>query len=513
LGALIGAVLFGLGQVFWQQATVAEVYTLNAFFVALVLLLAAMLPALSPRRQPRWIYGLAFVYGLSLTHHRTMVLLLPALLVYLIFFVRTGLFKPKVIGLSILFGLLPLLLYLYLPLRGHVGSLDGTYQNNWAGFWRQVSASGYGAFIFGNPFGHDRDLAFYWTLLADQFYITVPGLIGLLYLLRLGQPKMLLLTGLAGLTYLAFNLFYQVSDIAVFFIPIFLLWAVWSGLGAVFMLHTFATFTYTAWRPVVLAVLLASFAIIIGQLFQTGQAALRAQYSWQVHDYGLDMLAQPRPAENSAVVGILGEMTLLRYFQQTEQRRPDIQTVAADLETERLAAVAELVAAGKTVYLTRPLPGAPARWSLAAAGPLIRVEAEPVTTPPEFTVAVNQTAIPEVTLLGYSPARAPHTGAGPAPLRLTLFWRANRPMVADLKISARLLDPAGEPVAGVDGAPVHFAYPTSAWRPGEIIADVYDLQLPVDLLPGSYTPLLIWYDPAQNAAEIGRIELAPVTIE
>jgi hypothetical protein len=353
LGALIGAVMFGLGQVFWQQATIAEVYTLNAFFVALVLLLAATLSTssmLPPPRQPRWIYSLAFVYGLSLTHHRTMVLLLPALLVYLLLFFRTTVFKPKVIGLSILFGLLPLLLYLYLPLRGHIGSLDGTYQNNWAGFWRQVSASGYGAFIWGNPCGHDRNLAFYWTLLADQFYITVPGLIGLLYLVRLGQPRMLLLTGLAGLTYLAFNLFYQVTDIAVFFIPIFLLWAVWSGLGAAFLLHTFATFKYVAWRPAILTVLLISFVLIIGQLFQTGQAALRAQYTWQVHDYGLDMLAQPRPAENAAVVGILGEMTLLRYFQQTEGRRPDIQTVAADLEAARLATVAELLAAGTTVY-------------------------------------------------------------------------------------------------------------------------------------------------------------------
>lgn len=513
LGAVIAAALFGLGQVFWQQATVAEVYTLNAFFVALVLLLATLLPTLSPRQQSRGILWLAFVYGLSLTHHRTMLLILPALLLYLLFFFRIVMFKPRVVVWSVVLGLLPLLLYLYLPLRGHVGSLDRSYHHSWAGFWRQVSASGYGLFIFENPFGHDRDLAFYWSLLADQFYTTMPGLIGLLYLIRLGQPKMLLLTGLTGLTYLAFNLFYRVSDIEVFFIPIFLLWAVWSGLGAAFLLHTFAAFKYTAWRPVVLAALLVSFAIIIAQLFQTGQAALRSQYNWQVHDYGLDMLAQPLPADNSAVIGILGEMTLLRYFQQTEQRRPDIQTVAADLETDRLAAVADLLAAGKAVYLTRPLPGAPARWSLAAVGPLIRVEPEPATTPPEFAVVVDQMVIPGVTLLGYNLARPPHTGAGPAPLRLTLFWQVNQPITVDLKISARLLDPAGSPVAVVDGAPVHFAYPTTAWRAGEIIADVYDLALPAARPPGPYTPLLIWYDPAQNAAEVGRIELAPVTIE
>ena len=80
-------------------------------------------------------------------------------------------------------------------------------------------------------------------------------------------------------------------------------------------------------------------------------------------------------------------------------------------------------------------------------------------------------------------------------------------------MSARLLDGAGEPAAVVDAAPVHFAYPTTAWRPGEVISDVYDLRLPFDTSPGQYRPLIIWYDPARDGAEAGRIELAPVMIE
>jgi len=64
-----------------------------------------------------------------------------------------------------------------------------------------------------------------------------------------------------------------------------------------------------------------------------------------------------------------------------------------------------------------------------------------------------------------------------------------------------------------DAIPVHFAYPTTTWRPGEIISDVYDLDLPLDTSPGQYTPLIIWYDPAQNAAEVGRVELVSVPID
>ena len=67
--------------------------------------------------------------------------------------------------------------------------------------------------------------------------------------------------------------------------------------------------------------------------------------------------------------------------------------------------------------------------------------------------------------------------------------------------------------AVVDAEPVHFAYPTSAWRTGEIISDVYDLTLPAASPAGPYTPLVIWYDPAQDGAELGRLELETLRLD
>jgi hypothetical protein len=509
LGAIFGALMLAVGLTFWQQATVAEVYTLNAFFVVLLLYTAT-----SPQDQTlNKLLRLAFFTGLALTHHRTILLLLPALALYLLLVYGARLFKLKTVLLAGLLGLLPLLLYLYLPLRGHIGSLDGSYENSWAGFWRQISASGYGLFITGNPLGQERDFSFYWTLLADQFFTTVPGFIGLAYLFQAGRYKTLALTGLAFLSYFVFNVFYNVADIEVFFIPVFLIWAIWSGLGATFLLETGVKLRKKSWRLPATALYAIIFLVIIFQLFQSNRTVLEQRYSWQVHDYGIDILQSLPAEEEIAIVGILGEMTLIRYYQQTENRRPEVETVAADLEADRLTAVEKLLAAGKTVYLTRELPGAPERWSLGAAGPLIRVNPEPVTTPPPFTANVNQPVTPEINLLGYTPSRRPHTGAGQAPLRLTVFWQVNQPPAAELKVSARLLDAAGVVQAVVDAVPVHFAYPTSVWRPGEIVADVYDLVLQAGAPPGSYTPLIIWYDPAQNAAEVGRVELAPITIE
>jgi len=93
---------------------------------------------------------------------------------------------------------------------------------------------------------------------------------------------------------------------------------------------------------------------------------------------------------------------------------------------------------------------------------------------------------------------------------LTLVWQVTAPITHELKVSARLVNADGQIVAQADAVPVHFAYPTTNWRPGEFISDVYDLVVPDTLPAGEYTPVIILYDPAQGAAEIGRVTLASI---
>ena len=71
------------------------------------------------------------------------------------------------------------------------------------------------------------------------------------------------------------------------------------------------------------------------------------------------------------------------------------------------------------------------------------------------------------------------------------------------------MDAGGQVVAATDAEPVSGAYPTTAWRPGEVVADAYEIPLPAGLPPGDYRPLVIVYDPA-TGAELGRAELEPV---
>jgi hypothetical protein len=74
-----------------------------------------------------------------------------------------------------------------------------------------------------------------------------------------------------------------------------------------------------------------------------------------------------------------------------------------------------------------------------------------------------------------------------------------------LKVSARLLGPDGSTVASLDAVPVHWAYPTTAWRAGETVLDAYDFALPLDVDAGALTPLLILYRSA-DGVEVGRYQ-------
>src|SRR5215210_5072106 len=114
VAAASGALALGLSGTFWSQAVIAEVYTFEALLVALVSL---FLLVWRDRREDRYLLLSAFLVGLSLTHHLTSGLLLPAVLAF-VFLTDRRVFSMtrlmlKSLG-SFLFGLLPLL---YLPVR------------------------------------------------------------------------------------------------------------------------------------------------------------------------------------------------------------------------------------------------------------------------------------------------------------------------------------------------------------------------------------------------------------
>jgi hypothetical protein len=95
-------------------------------------------------------------------------------------------------------------------------------------------------------------------------------------------------------------------------------------------------------------------------------------------------------------------------------------------------------------------------------------------------------------LIGYEVSRtAVQQGE---PLKVTLYWRAIRPMTTDYRVFVQVLQPDSTNVfARSDGMPAAWTRPTSTWRVGsaedpvgEIIVDEHTLIVPNDAPPGMW---------------------------
>ena len=122
--------VFGFTYSFWIQAVRAEVYSLNALFFSLLLLLSILYVK---HGNLKYIYLFFFLFGLGLgNHHLSLLSSIPALLFLILFpptvnkfvirhpflwILRTSVMHLKRCSLYVLFFLSGLSIYLYLPIR------------------------------------------------------------------------------------------------------------------------------------------------------------------------------------------------------------------------------------------------------------------------------------------------------------------------------------------------------------------------------------------------------------
>ncbi|TMF60348.1 MAG: DUF2723 domain-containing protein [Chloroflexi bacterium] len=126
------ALLLAVNPLFWRWSLVAEVFPLNNLLAATMIYLLVLWQE-RPERT-RFLVLAAFVGGLGMSNHQTIVLLLPAVL-FLLWRQRAVLFaRPRVLGACVLACLAGLVPYVYLPWAaahhpplswGSISSLDG----------------------------------------------------------------------------------------------------------------------------------------------------------------------------------------------------------------------------------------------------------------------------------------------------------------------------------------------------------------------------------------------------
>lgn len=528
IAAMIAALTFAVGQTFWENAVVAEVYATQMLLAALSLYLTLIwrdeITCGNADRARRRFYTLAFVMGLGLAHHRLLLLIYPAIALYVLLNDRSILKNWAMLSRALFFLLLPFTFYLYLPLRGAVGSADGTYQNTLPGFFEWIMASQYSVFLTQNPLNIERDAAFYITLFQQQF--TTAGLAlgacGVVWLAR--KPREWAWHATAFIPVAAFAFNYHVADNQVFFLLPFLLFAIFIGAGIDALLTLISKFQFPNsnfdFLPFAFYLLLSVLLLIIpANLLQTNYPTNDLSNRWDVHDYGLDILNQPLE-RNATIIGIGGEMTLIRYFQENAGLRPEVQTVIGDKEDARLTAVANALKQNRLVYLTRPLKDAPEKYSLTSVGPLVRVQPQPVTTAPQLAHPLDPIGdFGAVNLIGYDLDTSRlvaipnlwHAENGRV-LRVTLYWQVEDKIANDALISVKLVRKDKRVVGQIDHRPVRDAYPTTAWRAGEIIADTYDVPLFLGITPSRYAVNVTMYD-ATSGAVIGQRDLEPIALE
>jgi hypothetical protein len=131
-GAAVGAgMMLGTAFEVWEQAVITEVYALNAFIIALDLLLLALWERAEPARKHRYFYGLCFALGLGLLIHPTALIMLPVALLYLALVGGRYVLSGRRLALGLVYFALGLSPVLYLPLasRGEPISDFGDPEN------------------------------------------------------------------------------------------------------------------------------------------------------------------------------------------------------------------------------------------------------------------------------------------------------------------------------------------------------------------------------------------------
>src|SRR5215212_6548685 len=185
VASFVAALLFGLSRDFWSQAVIAEVYTLNAFFVALVIFLLLLW---RETREDRHLLLACFSMGLSLTDHLTSGLLLPAGALFVGLVDRRKLIDLRLTLKGAALFLIGLTPYLYLPIRASMNPpLRREAPDNLGSFFKLVSGMGFAdrMFVYGPAGLAERAEQYLSDYLAHQFFVPFlfVAAVGVAYLL------------------------------------------------------------------------------------------------------------------------------------------------------------------------------------------------------------------------------------------------------------------------------------------------------------------------------------------
>jgi hypothetical protein len=358
--SLASAWLLAASYYIWVSAVAAELYALHAAFVAGLLWLALVYRAQGRGWQ---LCLLALLYGLGLGNHTSLVLLAPGFALLVLTAPRPTWRRPRVLAAVVAVvaaGLLGLSVYLYLPLR-HLANPSLDYARDywsinlatWSGFWWMISARPFESLFFSVPLAElPGELWRYGHRLWSNFLGLglLLGLVGLAAGVK-RQPALHLALLAMFVAHLVFYLTYAAVDKELMFLPTYLIWAIWLGVGGCLAqdacVQRFGS-AYRALLPITLALLAVSALAVNYPLVDLSQ-------DWSARSTGEQIFAG---LEDQAVYfGTWRDIPILEYLQQVERQRPDVQlvNVFATPKERAIRIASERLRAGYPVYTSSAL--------------------------------------------------------------------------------------------------------------------------------------------------------------
>lgn len=320
--AFSASLLLAFSVTFWSQTTCAEVYTLHAFFVALIIaLLMWWYSTMSFNR----LLVLVFVVGLSFGNHMQTVMLAPAVFTFIVWSDRKVLLNVRHFLLLTFFMALGLSVYLYLPIRTEAGAaVHWGDPDTLSRFIHHVGAGEHRhAYMLTKPF------ASYGTRVLDvlkdmYFQYNIFWIFAAVGWIKQKGLKWRILWLLIILFDMAYTVFLNIFplEITPFQIPSSIAVAILIGCGLAYSLRLhFASSVVSRIRTVCLkpAFLLSPVILLSMNLYKNDQHA-----NYTAYEYGINVL---RSAPVRATLLIAGDNILfpVGYLMLVENARPDLQ--------------------------------------------------------------------------------------------------------------------------------------------------------------------------------------------
>lgn len=329
-GPILGAVALGCSPIFWGQALVPEVYTLNAFFVTVVLWLLLSwlwepnIHRTAPSRKPLFA---AFLFGLGMGNHFTLAIAVVPVAAVVLWTKR----RPMPLPWRSMAGalLLGLAVYLYLPIAAAQNPpINWGDASTASGFLWQVSGNPYRSYVFGVESSIVGDRVVDWfKQMVDQFQ-GIGVLLTLIGLWRLWRADRAV-TGALALSFIVLSIyatFYLTADSYVFLIPSVVIGVLCIALGAQFLLRQAEALVQDTGRRIAADAVLASIAFLL----VPGLSLIRFADEYSLRS---DVAARNYPqhvfsqAPSDAVILGDGDQRLFTLWYQRYVEEPDSERI------------------------------------------------------------------------------------------------------------------------------------------------------------------------------------------